>query len=141
MCTYLIEQGFNLLLLLPLTDLVRVSHLEELRGDLNEPFWLDGSHVMAVLARRQDQFVVDTPFGVAIEQRGRWVDVHRCAFHKRLVAFLGILLRRVSEVARADCSADAVVVLARRDDVMLVSNTRVELTTCRREGMERRTCP
>lgn len=52
MCTYLIEQGFNLLLLLPLTDLVRVSHLEELRGDLNEPFWLDGSHVMAVLARR-----------------------------------------------------------------------------------------
>lgn len=50
----LVEQRLDLLLLLALTDLVGVSHLEELGGDLHEPLRLDSSDVVTVLSSRED---------------------------------------------------------------------------------------
>ena len=95
--TYLVVQWLNLLLFLPLTNLVRVSDFEELRGNIDEPLGLDCSYVMAILACREDEFMVDDPLGVPIEERRGRVDVHWCALDQRLVTFLWILLRGVSE--------------------------------------------
>ena len=64
---------------LALTDLVRVCDLEELRRDFDEPLGLNRRDIVAVLARCQNQFVVDAPLRVPIEEgRGR-VDVYGCA--------------------------------------------------------------
>jgi len=65
--------------------------------------------------------VIDEPFWSTIEQRGRRMDVDGSAFYKRLVAFLWILLRRVSEIPRTDSFTDAVVISSSREDVVLIS--------------------
>ena len=106
---------------LALTDLVRVRDLEELRRNFDEPLGLDSSHVVAVLARRKDQLVVNAPFRVPVEERGRRVDVNGRALDERLVTLLRILLCRIPEVPRTDCAPDPVVVLASREDVVLIS--------------------
>lgn len=66
--TYLVVQRLNLLLLLTLADLVRVSYLEELGRDIHQPLRLDRGDVVTVLPRCKDEFVVDHPLGVAVEQ-------------------------------------------------------------------------
>ena len=55
----LVIQRLNLLLLLPLADLGVVGHPEELRGHFSEPFRLDSSNVVAVLASGEDQLVIN----------------------------------------------------------------------------------
>ena len=75
---------------------------------------------MTVLPRREDQLVVDDPFGVLVEQGGRRVDVHRCTLDERLVAFLRVFLGCVAEEAGADGASDAVVVFACAQDIVLV---------------------
>ena len=75
---------------------------------------------MTVLPRREDEFVVDDPFGVLVEQgRGR-MDVHGCTLDERLVAFLRVFLGCVTEEAGADGTSDAVVVFACTQDIVLV---------------------
>ena len=54
---------------------------------------------MAVLARGEDQLVVDDPLRVSVEKRRRRVDVDRGALDECLVSFLGVFLGRVSEKA------------------------------------------
>lgn len=65
--------------------------------------------------------MVDQPFRIPVEQRGRRMDIDGCAFDERLVAFLRVLLRSVSEEARSDCSSYFVEIFARRGDIIFVS--------------------
>lgn len=65
--TYLVEQRLDPFLLLPFTDLVRIRNLEELRRNLDKPFGFDGSDSMAILPRREQKFVIDTPLGIPVE--------------------------------------------------------------------------
>ena len=78
--TYLVEQRLNLFLLLPLTDLVRVCDSEELWRDIDKPLRFDSSHVVTVLAGREDELVVDDPLWVPIEERRRRMDVDGSPF-------------------------------------------------------------
>jgi len=64
---YLVVQWLDLFLAFPLTDLIRVCHLEELRGDFHEPLWFYGEDVMAVLACGEYKFMIYEPFRCAIE--------------------------------------------------------------------------
>ena len=48
------------------------------------------------------------------------MDIDGGAFDESLVALLGVLLGRVTEEARANCATNEVVVLARRQNVVLV---------------------
>lgn len=57
--TYLVVQRFDLLLPLPLTDLVVVGNSEELRCNLHQPFRLYSGDVVAVLSSSQHQLVID----------------------------------------------------------------------------------
>lgn len=75
---------------------------------------------MTVLARCKHELMVDKPLGRAVEQRGRRVDVDGRALDERLVALLWVLLRGIAEEAGTDSASDAVEVLARGQDVMLV---------------------
>ncbi len=118
--THLAEPRLGLLLPLGLAFPVRVRRLEELRRDLDEPLGLDRSHVVAVLVRSEDQFMVDEPLRTAAEQRGRRVDMDGRALYNRLVASPWILLRDITEIPGANGAADAGVVCAGRDDVELV---------------------
>jgi hypothetical protein len=53
---------------------------------------------------------MDAPFWGTIEQSRRGMDKHRCSFNQCLVALLGILLGRMSEVAGADCTTNSIVI-------------------------------
>ena len=48
----LVEQRFNLFLLLALADPICVCDLEELRRSLDQPLWLNRSHIHRILPRR-----------------------------------------------------------------------------------------
>lgn len=124
---------------------MRVRDLEELRRDLDEPLRFDRGDVVAVFARGEDEFVVETPFGVAVEQGGGRVDVYGGPLDEGFVPFLRVLFGCVSEVAGADCAADAVEVFACGQDVVFVSvptQPSVSLSAGRkRRGGERRTDP
>lgn len=92
----------NRLLLLALGQLGRISYLEEVWSHLSEPdstsdseqdfderdlpFRLDSCDLSAILFRGEDQFVVDEPFGLSVEQRRRRMDEDRSAFDQRFVA-------------------------------------------------------
>lgn len=127
MKTYLVEQWLDLLLLLPLTDLVCIRDFEVLRRNIDEPLRLDSGDIMAVLSGRQDQFMVNQPLGVAVEQRRRRVNIDRGPLYKRLVTLLWVFLRGVSEEARANCSSHKIVVLAGRHDVVLIPGMECQL--------------
>ena len=108
--TYLVVQWLDLLLLLALADLVRVSHLEELGRDVHQPLRLDSGNIVAILPRCENQLVVDHPLRLAVEQRGVRMDVDWRAFHKRLVPFLWVFLRSITEEATTDGPTNPVVV-------------------------------
>jgi hypothetical protein len=120
----LVIQRLNLLLLFALRQLVGIRDLEELWRGFDEPFGLNGAYVVAVLARREYELVVDKPLWRAVEERRRWMNVDRRALDKRLISFLRILLRRVPEEARANGASNTVIIFARRQDVMLVAERR-----------------
>lgn len=105
---------------LPLTDLVRIGDSEELGCNVDEPFRFDGSDVVAIFPRGQDQFVIDNPLRIAVEQRRRRVDIDRSSLDECLVSLLRVLFRSMSEEPRGYCSTDAVEVLARRQYIMFV---------------------
>ena len=65
--------------------------------------------------------MVDDPLGVPIEERRGRVDVHWCALDQRLVTFLWILLRGVSEETRGDRPTDTVEVLTRGYDIVFIA--------------------
>src|ERR1700761_8303839 len=95
--THLVVERLDLLLALALTDLVRVCDSKELRCGLDEPFRLYRQDVVAVLTRGEYEFVVDAPFGRAVEERTRGMYVYGRALDERLVSLLRVLLRRVPE--------------------------------------------
>ena len=64
--------------------------------------------------------MVDTPLRISVEESRRRMDIDWSSLDKCLVSLLRILLRSVSEVARADGSADTVVILAGGDDIMFI---------------------
>ena len=63
----LVEQWFDLLLLLSFADLVTIGDLEELWSGLDEPLWFDRSDVDSIFAGCVEQFVINEPFGTTIE--------------------------------------------------------------------------
>jgi len=117
----LVVQRLNLLLLLPLTDFGVVGHPEELRSHFCKPFGLDGSDIVAVLASREDQLVVNQPFRRAIEQCRGWMDINRCAFDEGFVPFLRILFGGISEEARTNGLSNDVVVAPSGNNVVFIS--------------------
>ena len=101
-----------------------MSSLEELRSDLDEPLRLDREHIVAILARGEDDLVIDAPLGRAPEERARRMDVHRRVLGERPVAPPPRIAQRgVPEKPRADRAPHAVAVAGprpRADNVVLV---------------------
>jgi len=91
--------------------LLRVTLLEELGGDLEEPLGINGAHLAHVLLRRLHQLVVDHPLRSLVEKRRARVDEHLLVVANRLVPLGGVLATAVVEEARADRLADLSVVL------------------------------
>ena len=115
-----VVQRFDAFLPLPLGHFVRVAEFEKPWGELRQPLGFDDATLAHVLLRRQHQLVVHDPVRLALEQRGRGVDVRRRVLHERFVPLLGVFLRRVEEKPGADGAANLVEVSPRGDDVELV---------------------
>jgi hypothetical protein len=64
----LVEQWFDLLLLLSFANFVTIGDLKELWSSLNEPFGFHSSDIDSIFAGRVQQFVINKPFGTTIEQ-------------------------------------------------------------------------
>jgi hypothetical protein len=64
----------TLLVLLATRDGVGIGNLEERRRDLGEPLGLDGGDLAHVLARGEDELVINDPFGRAVEEGGGRVE-------------------------------------------------------------------
>ena len=87
---------------------------------------------MTVFSGRENQFMVDEPFGRTVEESTRGVDVHRGAFDEGLVSLLRILLRCIAEEPRADGLAHGIVISPCRQDLMLVAKNISDYTRARK---------
>jgi hypothetical protein len=76
---------------------------------------------VTVLARREDEFVIDKPFRIAVEECRRWVNVYWCSLDQGLVALLGILLGSIAEETRTNGPTHPVIISACREDIVFVS--------------------
>jgi len=63
-----IEQRFQLLLSLPLADLLWVALFEELWSDFKEPFGIDGTDFPHVLLGCLNKLVIDHPLWSFVKQ-------------------------------------------------------------------------
>ena len=108
--TYLVIQRLDLLLSLPLANLVGISYSEELRCNFDQPLRLDGGDIVAVLPSGQNQLVIDQPFWIPVEKCRRGMNIHRCTLHKGLISLLRILLCGISEEARTDCFPNTIII-------------------------------
>ena len=64
--------------------------------------------------------MVHQPFGCSIKQRRGRVDVNGGSLDQGLVPFLWVFLSGMSEESRANRSSNEVVIMAGRDDIVLV---------------------
>lgn len=104
-------QWFYLFSFLSLAEFVWIACLEETRSHFQQPLWINGANLPHVLLGREDEFVIDDPLGVLVEQRGARVDIHLLVVNHGLVPFLRVLARSVHEEAGRDGLADTRVVL------------------------------
>ena len=106
-----VEQRFQLLLALPLADLLRIAFFEVFGSYLEEPFGVDGAHLPHILFSGLDKLMVDDPLGSFVEQRRTWVDKHLLVIADGFVALCGVLAAAVVEEASADRLSNLSVVL------------------------------
>ena len=118
-----VVQRFDLLLFLLLAYLVRVCDLEELWCELNQPLWFDHCDIVAVFTSRQDQFVINQPLRISVEQRRRRMYIDRCAFNKGFVPFRKILLRSMPKETRADSFAHTIIIPPGRNNIMFIAES------------------
>ena len=117
-----IVEGLNLFALFAFAHVTGIAHLEETRGELDEPFWVDGAHLSHVLLGGEHELVVDDPVWLTLEEGGRRVDVRRGLLDDGFVSFLWVFFRAVEEESRTNGFAHLVVVApgARRSEAVPV---------------------
>ena len=64
----------------------QVLLLVVMRCYLHQPLWLQRHAASHVLFTRQDQFVVDDPFGLILDEHARWMDVNNLAIFDSAIA-------------------------------------------------------
>lgn len=116
-----VVKGLQTQLLLMFAELRRICKLEERIGKLNQPFRINSRHFPHVFFCGENQFMINDPFRLTIENGARGMNVDDSTVHQCSITFLWIFLGGVSEEATANRFLHFAGVLSTRDDVQFMS--------------------
>lgn len=115
-----VVQRLDLLLFLLLAEFRGVAEAEKIWGKLDQPLWINGRDFSHVFLGRQNEFMVDNPVGLSVEEGARGVDVDHLTVNECPIPFLGVLLGGVTEKPTTDGLLNSCSVLTTADDIQLV---------------------
>jgi hypothetical protein len=74
-----------------------ISEFEEVRCDINKPFWVYGANFSHILLGGEDKLVIDDPLWFLVEKSTAWMDIDLMVVNQRSVASFRVLTCSMEE--------------------------------------------
>jgi hypothetical protein len=80
-----------------------ICELEEIRSNINQPFWIYRTDIPHVLLCCENELVINNPFRLFVEERTTGMDVDLVIIHQCSIAPFWIFLSSMEEKSRNNC--------------------------------------